>query len=634
MSLLSALLAAGTGTPGTMIEDVFAATAYVGDGSTSAVHCGVDLVDKGGMVWIMDRTTAQSPQVYDTIRGAGISMQSNSTALQAGPLGLTSFTSDGYTAGNNAATGKSGDKYIGYAFRKASKFFDVVQYIGDGTSGRKITHGLAIAPGLVVVKRYDNAGSWIAAHRSATGEMALESTAVAAASFTSVTATSAQDITIASSANLSGAYYVAYLWAHDTSNSGIIQCGSYAGNGLAAGPTVNLGWEPQFIMVKRSTGSSSDWFIFDASRSLPGAGPTGAREMRPNQTSSEGQYFGGATVNVSPTGFQIVLVDATINASGATYCYMAIRRGPMRTPTAGTQVFNVKSQGVSTTKITAGFPIDLVIEAQFPTPQSGEHAAVSSRLCGSGQFLQTDASAVEASNTGGASFDINDGFTQSSFFASSSFIAWMFRRAPNFLDVACWKSAGTTNQRVPFMGLGAVPELILTKTRDTTIKSWSVYYAAGGVNSLLILNNNAAVTTQAGAYGTTPPTASDFGIDSTALGTGTNMESILFASCPGVSKVGTYTGDGTSNSSHLITTGFSPRFFMVKRLDATGDWIVFDSVQGITTGNDSYLTLNTEASQVTSVDSVSPNAAGIFVNQNTTSFINVSGGNYLFLAIA
>jgi hypothetical protein len=107
----------------------------------------------------------------------------------------------------------------------------------------------------------------------------------------------------------------------------------------------------------------------------------------------------------------------------------------------------------------------------------------------------------------------------------------------------------------------------------------------------------------------------------------------LFASAPGVSKVGSYTGNG---SSQTINCGFTAgaRFFLVKRTSATGDWWVWDSARGITAPADPALALNNAAVEVTSTDSVDPTGVGIIVNQDATTNINVNGATYIFLAIA
>jgi hypothetical protein len=104
----------------------------------------------------------------------------------------------------------------------------------------------------------------------------------------------------------------------------------------------------------------------------------------------------------------------------------------------------------------------------------------------------------------------------------------------------------------------------------------------------------------------------------------------LFASLPGVSNIGSYTGNGTSVS---VTTGFQPRFILVKRTDSTGNWIVGDSARGLVAGDDPFLLLNTTAAETTNQDWVDVSATGFTVNE-TAANANVNTGTYIYLAIS
>ena len=111
------------------------------------------------------------------------------------------------------------------------------------------------------------------------------------------------------------------------------------------------------------------------------------------------------------------------------------------------------------------------------------------------------------------------------------------------------------------------------------------------------------------------------------------MVAYLFASCPGVSKVGSYTGTG---STVQVNCGFTAgaRFVLIKRTDAGGNWYVWDSARGIVAGNDPYLLLNSTAAEVTSTDWVDTLATGFEVSNAGSNLVNVNGGTYLFLAVS
>ena len=114
---------------------------------------------------------------------------------------------------------------------------------------------------------------------------------------------------------------------------------------------------------------------------------------------------------------------------------------------------------------------------------------------------------------------------------------------------------------------------------------------------------------------------------------GINYVSYLFASLPGVSKVGSYTGTGADLN---VDCGFTAgaRFVLIKRTDSTGDWYVWDTARGIISGNDPYLLLNSSAAEVTNTDYIDPLASGFQITSTAPAAINASGGSFIFLAVA
>jgi hypothetical protein len=107
----------------------------------------------------------------------------------------------------------------------------------------------------------------------------------------------------------------------------------------------------------------------------------------------------------------------------------------------------------------------------------------------------------------------------------------------------------------------------------------------------------------------------------------------LFATCAGVSKVGSYTGTATTQT---INCGFTAgaRFVLIKRIDDIADWYVWDSARGIVAGNDPYLLINSTAAEVTGTDYVDTAASGFEISSTAPAAINASGGTFIFLAIA
>ena len=214
----------------------------------------------------------------------------------------------------------------------------------------------------------------------------------------------------------------------------------------------------------------------------------------------------------------------------------------------------------------------------------------------------------------------------------------MFRRAPGFFDEVCYTGTGVA--RTINHNLGVAPELVIIKMRSSTgfsdqwvvgasvLPSWGRYLGLNLTDAVNGSNN-------AGPFNTTAPTSSVFSVGTwrETNGSGYNLVAYLFASCPGVSKVGSYTGTGTTQQ---INCGFTSgaRFVLIKRTDSTGNWYVWDSARGIVAGNDPYLLLNSTAAEVTNTDYVDTYSAGFEISSTAPAAINASGGTFIFLAIA
>ena len=210
----------------------------------------------------------------------------------------------------------------------------------------------------------------------------------------------------------------------------------------------------------------------------------------------------------------------------------------------------------------------------------------------------------------------------------SEHLSWMWKRAPGFFDAVAYTGTGVA--RTVSHNLGVAPEMMWVKARNASTYSWIVQGTAIEAGKRLELNENYALTTTFGGVSNFTSTSFDLGNWNNVNGNTTTYIAYLFASLPGISKVGSYTGNGTSQT---IDCGFSSgaRFILVKRTDSTGDWYVWDTERGIVAGNDPYLELNTTDVEVTSTDWVDPDNSGFIVNGTT---INASSASYIFYAIA
>ena len=653
-----------TDTAGSATESAGTATDAVGTAiSTTQV---INAVDGGGLVWMKARTNTGSPinhALYDSVRGTTKELSSNLTSSEAQVTnGLTAFGANGFTIGA-AQNINSTAQYVAWTFRKQPKFFDIVTYTGNGASARSIPHSLKSVPGFIIVKRLivgggDEYPGWMTRHIYSDSKLNLNdpySTSVigsypdgfvgppSSSSTFEVYSSNTFDVV---NVNENGVAYVAYLFAHNAGGFGIsgtdnvISCGSYTGTS-GTGTDITLGYEPQWLMIK-STNTTGDWKIYDNMRGMvvPTLGTPQTPRLRANHDGVENIEANSPAATA--TGF----TRGGNNNEGVNYIYIAIRRGPMRTPTTGTSVFAVTKQEPSSLPsgvFTTNFPVDSQWNASLGNPGSQSWyggVAVLDRLRGVSttntatysNTLITYDTAAESVSQGCATQNWNNTGYNVYAIGSGNFVSWNFRRAPGFMDVVCY--TGTGNIVAQSHNLGATPELVIVKKRTAPGygEDWYVRAPTCVANGDFLLLNSGAAQALGGAK-ITSLTSTTFTVQNeTAQNTDTYV-AYLFATCPGVSKVGSYTGNG---SSQTINCGFTTgaRFVLIKRTNSTGDWYVWDTARGIVSANDPHLSLNSIAAEVTTNDSVDPDNTGFIVNQVSATNVNVTSATYIYLAIA
>ena len=166
MSNIKKLMMSAAGGAGLNIEEIFSAYAYRGTGSNTSIENSIDISTEGGAVLIKNiNSTSVKPIMQDTENGTSSHWESNSNSSYISAADcVTAFNSDGFSIGTNAKVNTGSARYRTYTFRKASKFFDVVQYTGNG-SVRTISHNLGTAPGFIIFKSNVGYDSYIY-HRS------------------------------------------------------------------------------------------------------------------------------------------------------------------------------------------------------------------------------------------------------------------------------------------------------------------------------------------------------------------------------------------------------------------------------------------------------------------------------------
>jgi hypothetical protein len=635
------------------IEEVFSTFLYTGTGAALTITNNIDLSTKGGLVWIKNRTTAYKHVLTDTARGVNKQLASSNTDAEAAETNrLTAFTTSGFTVSSGDDVNSNTNAIVSWTFRKQPKFFDIQTWTGSGAN-RTISHSLGSVPACIIVKRTDTTAAWAVYHRSLanTQYLVLNTTAAAATGATwwnSTTPTSSvfslgTDATV----NASAGTYVAYIFAHDaggfglTGTDNVISCGSFTTNGSGVA-TVNLGYEPQFVLFKRTDSAGHSWEIIDTMRgfSINSDGTTGnVKRLSANSSGAE----------TTSSAFEMYLTSTGFATNqyfyNATYIYIAIRRGPMKVPTTGTSVYNGVARtgtGAATTVTSVGFTPDLVIATERGSTQSGAKGWYDRLRNPQNRVTSTSTAAETATYADSITALTMDGMTIGADsnnqvnYSAATYINWFFIRAPSFFDEVCYTGTGTSGETYSH-NLGVVPELMIVKCRAGGAYNWDVWSKSlSSSNQILRLNTTGAESASGGSFNSTAPTSSVFTVGnnfSTNGGTGYTYVNYLFATCAGVSKVGSYTGTGTTKQ---IDCGFTAgaRFVLIKRTDSTGDWYVWDTARGIVSGNDPYLLLASTAAEVTNTDYIDTYSAGFEISSTAPAAINANGGSFIFLAIS
>lgn len=645
------------------VEDVFSTHLYNGNSGSQSINNGIDLDGEGGLVWIKSREDPADHALYDTERNSNNVIHANDSAGQDTNTPLKNDTSNAFTSTGfdlNTATGiTNNDNYVytSWAFRKQTGFFDVVKWTGTG-GNLTLSHNLGCVPGMILIKNTGGTHSWKVYHvgthstNPANFYLVLDGTNAAASAnnaYFQLTTPTATNFYVGSNAdcNENGQTMIAYLFAGtgdsasqifgDDGDEAIIKTGSYTGSG-AVGKTITLGFEPQWMLIKNAD-NTTPWVIIDNMRGMPVNGE-GVRVLADQSAAevSSASYFAPRA-----DGVEVTLQNTYVNTSGETYIYMAIRRGPMKEPTAGTDVLHIAENTTNLqngTELPAtGFPVDI----QFGSWRDSNYSNyLITRLLG-GKNLYTHANDAAA----GPLFDF--GHKQDVIEVTGNFDGtssprayYSFRRYPKVFDVVFYEGTGS-NLDVTH-NLNVVPELQIIKRVDSSSDAdWVVYHKdvpfSGSFNGeyLFLADGSVGVFASTAIFRATP-TASVFkvGTNNVVNNSSGSYLWLGFASLSGISHVGSYTGTG--NDINVTDLGAAARFVLIKRADdgvgGAGDWYVFDTTSGIVSGNDPYILWNSTAAEVTNTDYIDPHSSGFTITSSAPAALNASGGKYIYLAFA
>jgi hypothetical protein len=322
------------------------ATLYTGTGGTQTIYNAATF--QPDLVWYKSRSYAYNHGLYDSVRGATAFLKSNSTDAETTLSGVTSFNSNGFTAGTDAGVSANSYTFVGWQWKaggtavsntagsitssvsaNTTSGFSVVTYTGTGANAT-VGHGLGVAPNMIIIKNRTTAGTdWNVYHSSLgnTNVIYLDLTNASASSSTNWNNTSPTSsvftVGTVGGANGSGANLVAYCFAPIAGYSAF---GSYTGNGSADGPFVFTNFQARWLLIKR-TDSTQNWFIWDTSRS-----PSNVIDdtLEPNLSDAENLNDSTLALDVVSNGFKIRTTGSGVNTSSGTYIYMAFATNPFK----------------------------------------------------------------------------------------------------------------------------------------------------------------------------------------------------------------------------------------------------------------------------------------------------------------
>jgi len=328
-------------------SDYFNTVTYTGTGSTRSVT-GVGF--QPDWLWIKSRSGAVNHALYDVNRGGTNALRSNTTGAEAqfGDAVVT-FETDGFEIAGTNVTGVngSGESIVSWNWlgggtasentqgditsqvsASTTSGFSIVSYTGTGSLAT-VGHGLGVTPKMIIVKGRTNVNNWVIYHESigATKYIFFDTQPAGVSSTPwNNTSPTVNSFTVNTSGvcNGSGVDYIAYCFAE---KKGFSKFGTYTGNGNADGTFVYTGFKPAFVMLKRTNGTNN-WLILDSIRD-----PFNdvEKQLLPNVSDSE--YTVANTLDLTSNGFKLRDTNASRNASGGTYIYMAFASNPFVTST-------------------------------------------------------------------------------------------------------------------------------------------------------------------------------------------------------------------------------------------------------------------------------------------------------------
>ena len=361
------------GASDTSVSSGFAPVLYTGNPS-GAGRGPVDVGFAPDLVWIKRRDGAAVSHNLMNSLLPDKKLESDTTDAVV-DAGAFAFTSNGFKPSDSYEQ-SYGDEYVAWCWDagdttvtnnegtvpsqvRSNGNFSISTFTADTTGiSQSFGHGLTIVPSMVILKALTSnpgADNWFVYHQSLPNTKALFlNSSNGPDTYTYWGDTTPTDSVVTFGQGLGSADWVAYCWVESPTQN----FGSYTGNGLEDGPTIECGFEPAFVLIKNTTTDNTFWTIFDDKR--------GAGELYPNEAQAESYYPGDISVprvTLTSTGFKCTSVQNTFNGSGDTMIYAAfggIQDGNILTLTDTTGLSSI-NVGDTVVQNSSGTPVTSAI---------------------------------------------------------------------------------------------------------------------------------------------------------------------------------------------------------------------------------------------------------------------------------
>ena len=326
------------------LADSFNTVTYTGNGyPNSGTQTITNVGFQPDFTWFKSRNFSTYHLLYDSVRGVNKQLYTNTAGAEVTDNGtnVLEWTNTGFNLGsdsNGDGLNRLNSEMVAWNWKGAeipainsngsiksvvsanpAAGFSIVSYTGNNIAGATIGHGLGIEPDVIIVKNRDTTDIWTVQHSALTYTDYIDlSSTNAATTNTAVWYAQPTNEVFSFGANPrgngSGNKIIAYCFAEV---AGFSKFGSYTGTG-ASGNTVTVGFEPAFVMIKRTDATGGSWGMYDNKR---GVGEP-SKVLYANLSAAE---YADNFHDINFVGNTFVLLDNSNNTnfSGATYIYMA-----------------------------------------------------------------------------------------------------------------------------------------------------------------------------------------------------------------------------------------------------------------------------------------------------------------------